>query len=266
VSVPQQHEIEVGSGGEARPIAVLHRDGRTPAVLWLGGYYSDMTGTKAEALDQWGAEAGHAVVRFDYSGHGASGGTFTDGTIGRWLAEAEAVTERFAPGPVVLTGSSMGGWIAMLLALRMKAAGAPAAGLVLIAPAIDMTERLMWDEFPEEVRREIMEKGVWQRPSEYDSGGYPITRGLIEDGRNHLLFDRPSLEPGCPVHILHGRQDPDVPLAVSLDLVSMLHADDVTLSIIQDGDHRLSRPQDITLLQRVVGAMAAGDQPPSPAA
>lgn len=261
MSAPQSHAIEVGEGAEARRIAVLARTGAAPAVIWLGGFYSDMSGTKAAALDAWGAQSGHAVVRFDYSGHGASGGSFTDGTIGRWLAEADAVVAQFSPGPCLLVGSSMGGYLAVLLALQTKARGSPAAGLVLIAPAIDMTERLMWQEFPDAVRREIMEKGVWQRPSEYDEGGYPIARVLIEDGRNHLLFDKPTIEPGCPVHILHGRDDPDVPLAVSLDLVSALASDDVTLTIVHDGDHRLSRPDDIALLKRVVGEMAAAHRP-----
>jgi pimeloyl-ACP methyl ester carboxylesterase len=265
VSRPQRHDIEVGEGAEARRIAVLRRPGRAPAAVWLGGFHSDMTGTKASALDQWGAETGHAVIRFDYSGHGASGGEFIEGTIGRWLEEAEDVVARCTEGPPILVGSSMGGYIALLLALRLKEHGAPPAGLVLIAPAVDMTERLLWPEMPEDARRQVMEKGFWQRPSDYDEEGYPITRGLIEEGRNHLLFDRPAIELGCPVHILHGRDDPDVPLAISLDLVSSLVSDDVTLTVVHDGDHRLSRPEDIALIKRVVGAMTA-PQRPSPAA
>lgn len=261
MSEPQRHDIEVGEGAEARRVAVLHRPGRVPAAVWLGGFHSDMAGTKACALDAWGAASGHAVIRFDYSGHGASGGAFTDGTISRWFEESEAVVRRFAEESPLLVGSSMGGYIALLLALRLQEERRPPAGLVLIAPAIDMTERLLWPEIPEEGRREIIEKGAWQRPSQYDEEGYPITRRLIEDGREHLLFDRPAIEPGCPVHILHGRDDPDVPLAVSLDLVSSLVSDDVTLTVVHDGDHRLSRPEDIALLERVVGAMAAPASP-----
>lgn len=266
MSETKRHDIEVGKGAEARGIAVLERPGRAPGVLWLGGYYSDMAGTKAEALDAWGAESGHAVLRFDYSGHGDSGGAFTDGTIGRWLEEAETVAAKFMKEPSILVGSSMGGWIALLMALRLRARGMPAAGLVLIAPAIDMTERLMWANFSENARRELMDKGVVNRASDYAEEGYPITRRLIEEGRNHLLFDQPSIEPECPVHILHGRADTDVPIQVSLDLVSALVSDDTTLTIVHDGDHRLSRPEDIALLKRVVAAMAAGDHFPSPAA
>ena len=265
MSAPDSLEIEVGEGGDARHIAIMKRTGRPPAAVWLGGFHSDMAGTKAEALDSWGADAGQAVIRFDYSGHGVSGGDFTDGTVGRWLDEADAVVGRCAEGPPLLVGSSMGGYLALLLALRLKARGAPPpAGLVLIAPAIDMTERLLWAQLPEEARRQITETGAWQRPSEYDEAGYPITRALIEEGRNHLLFDQPAIEPDCPVHILHGREDPDVPLAVSLDLVSALVSDDVTLTVVPDGDHRLSRPQDIALLKRVVGEMVAAHRP-SPA-
>ncbi len=260
MSEAQRHDIEVGEGAEARRIAVLARPGAGPAIVWLGGYYSDMAGTKAAALDAWGAETGHAVVRFDYSGHGISGGAFTDGTVGRWLEEARAVVEAFTDAPPVLVGSSMGGWIALLLALEIRP-----AGLVLLAPAIDMTERLMWNVFPAEVRREISDNGVWRRPSQYDEEGYPVTLKLIEDGRGRLLFGEPSIEPGCSVHILHGREDPDVPLDVSLDLVSALSSDDVTLTIVHDGDHRLSRPDDIDLLKRTVAGMAARVQRPSPA-
>lgn len=260
----KKHEIKVGMGEATRRIAVLKRDGDSPAAVWLGGFHSDMAGTKAEALDGWGEETGHAVVRFDYSGHGVSGGRFTDGTIGRWLAEADAVVSSFTDAPPLLVGSSMGGYLALLLALRLKDRGPQPAGLVLIAPAIDMTEQLLWAQLPEEARRELMETGVWQRPSEYDEAGYPITRALIEEGRNHLLFDKPAIEPGCSVHILHGRTDPDVPLAVSLDLVSALVSDDVTLTVVHDGDHRLSRPRDISLLKRVVGRISALHRP-SPA-
>jgi pimeloyl-ACP methyl ester carboxylesterase len=251
----ESFQVDIGEGESARRIAVLRRAGKAPPLVWLGGFRSDMTGTKAAALDAWAAETGRTMIRFDYSGHGQSGGDFLDGTLSRWLAESYAVVDAFCKDPPVLIGSSMGGCLAMLMALGRFAAGTPLAGLVLIAPAVDMTERLMWEQFDEATRAEILDKGVWTRPSEYDPAGYPITRALIEDGRNYLVMDRATLQVGCPVHILHGREDPDVPLSLSLELVSRLAHDDVTLTIVHDGDHRLSRDEDIGLLLRVVGGM-----------
>jgi pimeloyl-ACP methyl ester carboxylesterase len=160
--------IEVGQGSAMRRIAVRARPGTTPGLLWLGGFNSDMKGTKALALDAWAAEHGRACVRFDYSGHGESGGEFIDGTIGRWLEECVAVFEQFCRGPQVVIGSSMGGWMALLLAREVirRSMGASLAGLVLIAPAPDFTEELMWKGFSPEIRAEIESKGVWMRPSE----------------------------------------------------------------------------------------------------
>lgn len=247
--------IEVGSDAAARSIAVRARAGSGPGLFWLGGFNSDMKGTKAIALDAWAAEHGRACVRFDYSGHGESGGQFADGTIGRWLEESLAVFERFCRGPQVLIGSSMGGWLALLLAREIaKRGGAPSlAGLVLIAPAPDFTEELMWKGFSPEIRQEIETKGVWLRPSQYGDGTpYPITRNLIEEGRNHLLLGG-SIVVGCPVRILQGAKDPDVPWQHAFALVHRLPADDVVLTMIQDGDHRLSRPQDIA---RIIAAVA----------
>ena len=249
--------IEVGSGGAMRRIAVQVRRGGSPGLFWLGGFKSDMAGTKALALDAWAAEHGRACVRFDYSGHGMSGGDFADGTIGRWLEESLAVYTQFAKGPQVLVGSSMGGWLALLLAARlreMKASApqiAPLAGMVLIAPAVDFTEELMWKQFSPAIKRDIETKGEWIRPSDYDAGGYPITRGLIEDGRKHLMLGG-LIEPGCPVHILQGVQDPDVPWRHAEALVTRLSRDDVVLTLIKDGDHRLSRPEDI---ERLIAAV-----------
>src|SRR5882757_3753605 len=173
--------IEVGSDRAARRIAVRARAGSTPGLFWLGGFNSDMQGTKALALDAWAAEHQRACVRFDYSGHGESDGAFIDGTIGRWLEESVAVFEQFCRGPQVVIGSSMGGWMALLLAREMarrEASPVSLAGLVLIAPAPDFTEQLMWNGFPPEVREEIQTKGVWMRPSQYGDA-YPITRALI---------------------------------------------------------------------------------------
>lgn len=251
---PPAH-IEVGADNAARRIAVRARPGSGPGLFWLGGFNSDMKGTKALALDAWAAEHGRACVRFDYSGHGESGGRFADGTVGRWLEESLAVFERFCAGPQVVVGSSMGGWIALLLAREVakRARSASLAGLVLIAPAPDFTEELMWKGFSPDIRREIETKGVWLRPSQYGDGTpYPITRDLIEEGRNHLLLGG-SIEVGCPVRILQGAKDPDVPWRHAFALVHRLPADDVVLTMIQDGDHRLSRPQDIA---RIIAAVA----------
>ena len=249
--------IEVGEGHSARRIAVRAHAGRAPGLFWLGGFNSDMKGTKALALDAWAAEHGRACIRFDYSGHGESGGKFVDGTIGRWLEESVAVFERFCRGPQVMIGSSMGGWIALLLAREVarRPNDASIAGLVLIAPAPDFTEELMWKSFSPEIREEIDSKGVWFRPSQYGDGTpYPITRALIEEGRNHLLLGS-SIDVGCPVHILQGAQDPDVPWRHAFALVQRLPAEDVVLTMIQDGDHRLSRPQDIARIIAAVSEM-----------
>jgi pimeloyl-ACP methyl ester carboxylesterase len=249
--------IEVGADAAARRIALRIRPGAAPGLFWLGGFKSDMQGTKAAALDRWAADHGRGCIRFDYSGHGESGGAFVDGTIGRWLEESIAVFERFAAGPQVLVGSSMGAWIALLLAraLKRRAAPAPAgslAGLVLIAPAVDFTEELMWKQFPPAVQRQIETTGSWLRPSQYAEEPYPITRGLIEDGRQHLLLGG-LIEIGCPVRILQGVQDPDVPWQHAVELSSRLAHDDVVLTMVKDGDHRLSRPEDI---ERLIAAVA----------
>src|SRR3954454_15129533 len=246
--------IEVGEGSATRNIAVRVRKGSALGMFWLGGFNSDMLGTKAVALDAWAAEHGRACVRFDYSGHGESGGAFDEGTIGRWLEEAVAVFSQCCSGPQVVIGSSMGGWMALLLARELARRGAEAsaslAGLVLIAPAPDFTELLMWNGFAPEVRAEIMTKGVWHRPSQYGDP-YPITRALIEEGRKHLLLGG-TIEVGCPVRILQGTQDPDVPWQHAFALAQRLPSEDVVLTMIQDGDHRLSRPQDIA---RIVAAV-----------
>jgi pimeloyl-ACP methyl ester carboxylesterase len=247
--------IEVGNGPAARRLAVRIRDGAAPGLVWIGGFKSDMQGTKAVALDNWAGENGRACIRFDYSGHGESGGDFALGTIGRWLEDSAAVFERFAKGPQVLIGSSMGSWLALLLSreLRQRAAGAASiAGLVLIAPAVDFTEELMWNKFSPEVKRQIEAEGSWQRPSQYSEAPYPITRALIEDGRKHLLLGG-LIETGCPVRILQGVQDADVPWQHAVDLSSRLARDDVVLTLVKDGDHRLSRPEDI---ERLIAAVA----------
>ena len=255
-----RHELMVGEGEAARRIAVEEREGAGPPVVWFGGYRSDMTGTKADALDAWATEAGRRFVRFDYSGHGASGGRFEDGTISRWLEDGLAVLERFTPEAPVIVGSSMGGWLALLAtrALRSAAASRAPSALVLVAPAADFTEELMWGAFPPEAKAALAEKGVWMRPSLYADEPYPITRALIEDGRSHLLLDG-TIETGCPVHILQGMKDPDVPWEHAMRLVEHLPYDSVQITLIKDGDHRLSRPEDI---ERLVAAVAAAGKPP----
>jgi pimeloyl-ACP methyl ester carboxylesterase len=252
--LPPQAFIEVGKDSTMRRIAVRARAGGSPGLLWLGGFHSDMQGTKAVALDAWAAEQNRACVRFDYSGHGESGGAFVDGTIGRWLEETVGVFEQFCRGPQLVVGSSMGGWMALLLAreiAKRPASRASLAGLVLIAPAPDFTEELMWKGFSPEIRQKIETEGAWLRPSEYGEPT-PITRALIEEGRNHLLLGS-AINVGCPVRILQGAQDPDVPWKHAFALTHRLPADDVVLTMIQDGDHRLSRPQDIA---RIIAAVA----------
>jgi pimeloyl-ACP methyl ester carboxylesterase len=260
--------LHIGDDSDRRAIAVRAQAGAPPGLLWLGGYKSDMKGTKAQALADWAAHMGRGCVRFDYSGHGESGGAFTDGTIGRWLADSLAVFDACCRGPQILVGSSMGGWLALLLVRELRrrlatyaspqagedGAGVAAsiAGLVLIAPAVDFTEELMWKRFTPEIKRELEEKGVWARPSAYAQEPYLVTRQLIEEGRKHLLLGG-LIETGCPVRILQGVEDPDVPWQHAKALVSRLPHDDVVLTLVKDGDHRLSRPQDI---ERLIGAVA----------
>jgi pimeloyl-ACP methyl ester carboxylesterase len=248
--------LEAGQGGSARRLAHLVRPGKGPTVVWLGGFRSDMRANKAEALDAWAAETGRRFVRFDYSGHGESEGPFEECTITRWVEDALAVIDKHVPDRPILVGSSMGGWIALLVIrtlLKRRRKRTP-AGLVLIAPAVDFTERLMWDRFPESIRKAVMETGVYYRPSVYATDPYPITRALIEDGRRHLLLDN-AIATGCPVHILQGMRDEDVPYTHALELVEHLPGEDISLTLIKDGDHRLSRPEDLERLIRAVEAM-----------
>ncbi len=248
-------------GNPARRIAIRAREGTSPGVFWLGGFASDMKGTKAVALDEHAAKTGRASIRFDYSGHGESSEKFEDGTISSWLEDALAVFSSRAKGPQIVVGSSMGGWIALLLARALAenpslAQSAKLAGLVLIAPAPDFTEELMWKNFSEEVRKQIETSGRWERPSAYGDDPYPITKRLIEDGRKHLLLGKP-IEVKCPVRILQGVMDPDVPWQHAMKLVSCLAQDDVTMTLVKDGDHRLSRPEDIERLLKTVDELAA---------
>ena len=250
-SLPPPEFLTVGAGADARRIACRRIAGRGPTIVWLGGFKSDMKGTKAEMLSDFAARTGRAFLRFDYSGHGESEGDFEQGTISRWAEEAAAVVATAGERPL-LVGSSMGGWISLLVARRMAA---PPAGMVLIAPAPDFTEALMWPAFPDEVKRLIETEGRWVRPSAYDEGGYPITRALIEDGRRNLVLTG-LVKTGCPVHILQGMEDPDVPWRHAMLLAEKIARDDVVVTLIKDGDHRLSREEDLERLREAVAAMA----------
>lgn len=251
--------LDVGTGAAHRRIAYLQQSGSGAGLVWLQGFESDMVSTKAHALSEWATQQGLALTRFDYSGHGQSEGRFEDGTLGRWIEEARAVFDGLTAGPQIVIGSSMGGAIALALLRRLMvehpACAARITALVLIAPAWDLTEELMWKAFPDAVQREVMERGVWLRPSQYGDP-YPITRGLIEDGRRHLL-GRQRWNPGRPVVIMHGRLDPDVPFAHSEALIGFLDGGWTRLVPVPDGEHRLSRPEDLALLFQLIDGVRA---------
>ena len=240
---------------EATAIAVRQMAGAEPGIVWLGGYKSDMLGTKAQTLSDWADREGRAFLRHDYSGHGESAGAFADGTISKWLAQSLAVFRHFTLGKQILVGSSMGAWIALRMVQELRKSGEDRiAGLVLLAPAPDFTAELVEPALTEAQKRDLAEKGFFEEPSDYAAEPYIYTRALIEDGRNNLTMTGP-IDTHCPVQILQGLADADVPTSHALKLVSLLPADDVTLSLIPEGDHRLSRPQDLDMLVRAVGAM-----------
>jgi pimeloyl-ACP methyl ester carboxylesterase len=250
--------VHVESGGLRLAALARAGDPARPTVVWLGGFKSDMRSTKASRLDAWAAAAGRAFLRFDYSGHGESGGRFEDGTIGRWLADSLAAIDALAPtGRLVLVGSSMGGWIALLVARALARRGEAArlAGLVLIAPAVDFTQALMWAQMPEAARDEMMRTGRWLRPSDYSDEPYVVTRALIEEGRDHLLLGGP-LRAHAPVRILQGMQDADVPWRHAQTVYEHLAADPASITYVKDGDHRLSREEDLALMIRAVEEIA----------
>lgn len=249
--------------GHTRSIAVLATPPTPPkniGLLWLAGLKSNMDSTKATALAAWASACGYGMTRFDYSGHGLSQGRFEDATIGDWLDETSAVFSQVARGPQVVVGSSTGGYLALLLLRRLLTTRPEEAdrirALVLIAPAWDLTEALMWRAFSPEARREILDTGRYLLPSVYGEP-YAITRQFIEEGRAHLIAETP-FDPGCPVRILHGRQDPDVPFAHSEKLVALLLGQRTTLHAIPDGEHRLSRPSDLAYLFSLVDHAAEG--------
>lgn len=232
-------------------IAYRARKGAAPGVLWLGGFRSDMLGTKAEYLDGWSAQNGRAFLRFDYTGHGESGGAFEDGSIGDWSEDALAVLDGLTAGPQILVGSSMGGWIATLLALKRPER---VAAMVFIAPAPDFTERLMRPSFTEEQRRTLEETGRLEQPSDYSDEPEIITRKLIDDGRDHLVLSG-DIAIRTPVRILQGMRDEAVPYAHALEFAQRLESGDVEIVLTPGGDHRLSTPADLARLGAILSAL-----------
>lgn len=252
-SIPPQF-LSVGEAQKHRNIAYVQRPGKTPGLFWLNGFRSAMIGLKASALDAFGAQHGLEVTRFDYSGHGASGGSFDDGTISRWLEETVAVFDK-AHGPQIVIGSSMGGWLALLLARHLLQTGQKRLqGLILIAPAVDATHDLIPTRFTPEQLSALATQGFVERVSQYGDGDYRYTKALLDDGENHRLFGR-VIETGCPVHILQGGRDPDVPPAHAQKLLTHILHDPVTFTLIPDGDHRLSREEDLERLRQAVLGM-----------
>jgi len=240
--------------GDGVKLAVRLLSGRSPTIVFLPGFRSDMNGDKATHLAALCAEHGQALLRFDYSGHGESGGKFEDGTISSWTEDALAAIDQATAGPLILVGSSMGGWIALLVA---RARPHRTAALIGLAAAPDFTERLMWDAMAPPERARLLADGVLHVPSQYGPPT-PITRALIEDGRRHLLLDGPIALDG-PVRLLHGQRDLDVPWETSLRLAERITSADVRTILVKDGDHRLSRPQDLVLLADVLAPLLGED-------
>jgi pimeloyl-ACP methyl ester carboxylesterase len=233
-------------------VAYVKTEGRAPTVVFLGGFRSDMTGTKAMALEAWAQQRGQDYLRFDYLGHGRSSGCFEDGTIGRWLDDSLAVLDQLTNGKLVLVGSSMGGWLSLLAA---RARPERMAGLVLIAAAPDFTERMLLQGLSPEDRATLERDGRLERPSQYSPEPSVFTWKLIEEGRKHLVLDKPVALP-CPVRLLHGQSDPDVPWEYSLQIARHLEASEVVTTFIKGGDHRLSTPADIARLIATVEELA----------
>ena len=244
----------------ARPdgnfVAYAKTEGRAPTIVFLGGFRSDMTGTKAIALEAWARANGRAFLRFDYLGHGQSSGRFEDGTIGRWLDDSLAAIDALTTGKLVLVGSSMGGWLSLLVALKRPER---LSGLVLIAAAPDFTERMLLKSLSPEDRATLQREGRLERPSQYSSEPSVFTWKLIEEGRNHLVLDK-KLSLPCPVRLLHGQSDPDVPWEYSLQIAQHLDAPEVITTFVKGGDHRLSTPVDIARLTATVEELVNGGQ------
>ena len=239
-----------------RQIAYVSREGRSPGVMFFGGFNSDMNGTKATALEAYCAAKGQAFVCFDYSGHGASSGQFEEGTIGDWAADAIAVLDQIAIGAQVIVGSSMGGWIGLLAAIARPDR---VAAFVGIAAAPDFTQDMMWDSYGEDIREQLRREGVYYEPSDYGDDSCPITMKLIQEGREHLLL-RGAIPLRCPVRLIQGQQDVDVPWQTAVKLAGRLESDDVEVLLVKRGDHRLSSPQDLVRLEQVLDLLLAGEE------
>jgi len=250
---PEAGKPAILTRADGSTIAYHRLGGGSPGVVFLGGFMSDMTGTKAVALEEHCRRTGRAFLRFDYQGHGASSGRFEDGTIGIWADDALAALDELTEGPQVLVGSSMGGWIMLLAALARPDR---VAALVGIAAAPDFTEVLMWNRFPADLRATLQSDGVYYQPSDYSETPYPITLALIEDGRLHLLLERP-IAVHCPVWLIHGMADAEVPWEHAPMIADRLLSQHVTVTLVKDGDHRLSRDEDLARLCRVVDQVCA---------
>ncbi|WP_421789307.1 alpha/beta hydrolase [Hyphobacterium sp.] len=239
---------------DGEKIAYIRHEGEPgkACLIWLGGFKSDMDGTKAIALDEWARKSGRGFLRFDYFGHGKSSGDFEDGTIGRWREDALAVIDELTTGPQILIGSSMGGWISLLCA---KERASRLAGLLLIAPAPDFTSELMWPSFPEAIRQQILETGKFEEPSAYDDEVFIITKKLIEDGRNWSVLGGPIGFEG-PVRILQGQHDESVPWQHAQKCADVLTSEDIVFTLIKSGDHRLSSETEIARLIATAEALS----------
>lgn len=252
--MPEDRRTEYLETPHGRRIAYARQKGQGPGVVFLGGFKSDMRGTKAEHLAAWASRNDRAFLRFDYSGHGESDGAFEDGSIGDWADDAMAAISALTDGPQVLVGSSMGGWISLLVARRMPDL---VASLIGIAAAPDFTENGYWADFDEDQRAAVMGEGRIALPSEYDDEPYVITRRLIEDGRDHLVLDRPLNLP-FPVRLLQGTADADVPMDWALRLLDHADSPDLRLTLVKGADHRFSTPECLALIDAAITEVLSG--------
>lgn len=243
--------LTLGNGIE---IAYHRSPGAAPGIIFLGGFTSDMTGAKATTLERWCQDRKQAFIRFDYSGHGASSGRFVEGTIGRWVDEAIVVLDQLTEGPQILVGSSMGAWLMLLTALARPER---IVGLVGLACAADFTHYLLWDRLDDHLRQRLQHERVISLPSPYGEP-YIIALELIEEAQQHQLLHRPELPLTCPVRLIHGVNDASVPWQISLQVVERLRSTDVRLILVKDGEHTLSRDQDLLLLTRTLGDLLNG--------
>jgi len=246
-------KLERGNSGFIAYNRLDKKNKNLPEVLFLGGFKSDMSGTKATYLEYVCKKRGQTYTRFDYFGHGLSSGSFTQGTIGQWLSDALAMIDEVTEGPLILVGSSMGGWIMTLAALarpeRIHA-------LIGIASAPDFTEELIWAGLTESQQKDFVRQGIIQTPSQYENQGFPITLQLIEEGREHLVLPK-AIDIHCPVHLIHGAADKDVPWMLSRRLARRIKSPDVTLTLIKNGDHRLNTPLALGRLESLINEVSS---------